>query len=57
MALEVFLGLLIRHALTAFGGSIGFHGFLTGDNVSTIVGGLIAIGGVALSVLEKKSRV
>lgn len=54
MALQVIIGLLIRHALTALGGGVFATALLTGDAVDQIAGGVAAVVGVALSAIDKR---
>lgn len=45
---------LIRHGLTTFGGAFVTQGYLTGDELTTIVAGVATAAGVAWSLLSKK---
>lgn len=50
-----FLG-FVRHALTAAGGSLAAGGYIGNDELTAIVGGLVAAAGLAWSVVEKYLR-
>ena len=50
---EMILG-IIRHALTTGGGALVANGTLGQDDVTSIVGGLIALVGVVWSIFNKK---
>lgn len=54
MTLQIILGLLLRHGLTALGGGAFVDGLLQGDIVNQIAGGIASAIGVGLSVLQKK---
>ncbi len=54
MTLQVLLGLLLRHALTVFGGGAFVDGLLAGDTVNQLAGVVAGVAGVGLSVLQKK---
>ena len=47
---------IIRHALTTAGGALVGNGYLTGDELSSAVGAIVTLVGVAWSVYEKRSR-
>jgi len=50
---DMVLGLL-RHALTTGGGVLVANGTMTQDNLTAIVGGLLALVGIGFSVWNKK---
>lgn len=52
---EAILG-LVRHVLTTFGGSLVTHGMLAEADLNVAVGAVVAIAGVAWSMVEKKKR-
>lgn len=47
---------LIRHLLTYGGGIVTAKGYADADDVSTIVGALVALAGAAWSIIEKRNR-
>jgi len=47
---------IVRHILTTFGGIVVANGHATQDEVSAIIGGVIAAVGIAWSLLDKKKR-
>lgn len=47
---------VFRHVLTTAGGALVTHGLVSGTDVNTVVGALVAIVGVLLSVAEKRAR-
>lgn len=52
---DIILG-IVRHSLTAFGGALVANGTMNNNDLSAIVGGLIAAAGVVCSILEKRNR-
>lgn len=50
---EAILG-VIRHILTAVGGSVATSGVATASDIEVIVGGVVALVGVIWSVISKK---
>lgn len=44
---------LLRHGLTAFGGTLVSKGMMTSDDVSTTVGAVVTLAGVVWSVVSK----
>lgn len=56
MTLQIILGLIIRHLLTAFGGGVFTEALLAGDTVNQIAGATAGIVGIGLSVLDKKKK-
>lgn len=56
---SVLLNLLLRHSLTALGGALAAKGLIDEGSAAVIsseafVGGLMVLGGVALSYFQKK---
>ena len=49
-------GPLIRHAATVAGGWLLASGYADAVAVEAVSGGLIALGGIGLSIIEKKLR-
>jgi hypothetical protein len=47
---------LLRHVLTMAGGFLVAQGYVAEGDVETIVGAVLALGGVAWSALEKRGR-
>lgn len=47
---------IVRHALTTFGGAYVANGLITGAQLETLVGSVVAIVGVAWSLVEKRRR-
>lgn len=47
---------IVRHALTTAGGALVTGGTLNNDDLSAIVGGLVALVGVVWGILEKRAR-
>lgn len=45
---------VVRHALTTAGGGLVTAGYLSSDNLTQIVGGVIALLGVGWSIYQKK---
>lgn len=56
MTLQTIIGMLLRHALTAFGGSVFTQGLLAGDTVNQIAGTVAGVIGLGLSAIEKKNK-
>jgi hypothetical protein len=54
--LRPMVGPMIRHGATILGGYLMAQGYADESTVSQITGGLTAVGGVALSIMEKKIR-
>ncbi|MCE8508352.1 hypothetical protein KBY28_07795 [Ruegeria pomeroyi] len=48
------VGSLIRHTMTVAGGALIAGGYVDESTWQTVTGGAVALGGVALSVAEKK---
>jgi hypothetical protein len=48
------VGTLIRHTMTVVGGALVADGTVDEATWQTVTGGAVALGGVALSVAEKK---
>ena len=51
--MDMILG-LVRHGMTTGGGVLVANGTMTQDNMTAIVGGVLALVGVALSLWNKK---
>lgn len=49
---EELLGKAIRHGMTIAGGALMQAGYATADDVSLMLGGAVALGGVLISVLR-----
>jgi hypothetical protein len=49
------IGGLVRHALTTAAGAAAAAGYLAESDVSVVVGGVMALIGVAWSIYEKKA--
>jgi len=47
---------LARHTLTTLGGGLVTSGVLSGDDLNSIVGGLVVLGGVVWSLLQKRAQ-
>lgn len=47
---------LIRHAMTTAGGALVTNGVITQDDLTSIVGGALALLGIALSVWNKRKN-
>ncbi len=47
---------LLRHVLTMAGGYLVAKGYVAEGDVETIVGAVLALGGVAWSALDKRGR-
>jgi hypothetical protein len=47
---------LLRHVLTMAGGALVAAGYASPTDVETVVGALLAIGGVAWSAYDKRGR-
>lgn len=56
MDIYLALGTLVRHALTTGGGYLVASGIATQDQTGQIIGGLIALGGVLLSLYNKRRK-
>ena len=50
------IGSIVRHALTVGGGYLVASGIASQDQSAAIIGGLIALGGVALSIYNKRKK-
>ncbi|MGH1445578.1 MAG: hypothetical protein ACRBBO_05990 [Cognatishimia sp.] len=50
------LGSVIRHGATALGGVLMAEGYADEQTVQQITGGIVALGGVTLSILEKRYK-
>lgn len=55
--LQMILGLLLRHGLTALGGALAANGVLVDADIQTVVGAVSALAGVGLSYLNKVKTV
>lgn len=53
MSWKTFLGALVRHSLTIAGGALVHKGIISGDQLPDVVGGVMAVGGVAWSLVNK----
>lgn len=53
---EKLLGMLIRHGMTVIGGFLIAEGYADEQTVQSLTGGAVALGGVALSYAEKRTR-
>jgi hypothetical protein len=49
-------GSLVRHGATSGGGALAALGVVSGDTVSTAVGGILALGGFLMSAYKEKTR-
>ena len=47
---------ILRHVLTALGGGIVAKGYIDGAMLEQIVGGILAVAGQAMSLVEKQER-
>jgi hypothetical protein len=56
MELNAVLGSLLRHGLTTLGGSLVASGIITAADSQAIIGGVVALGGVLLSLYNKKKK-
>lgn len=56
MDIYILVGSLVRHALTLGGGYLVSSGLATQDQSAQIIGGLVAIGGLALSLFNKRKK-
>ena len=55
MTREMWLG-VARHILTVIGGIFVAKGYTDAGTLNVIIGGAVAAGGVAWSIVEKKQR-
>lgn len=55
MTREMWLG-IARHVLTVIGGGLVAKGYLDAGTLNVIIGGAVAAGGVAWSIVDKKQR-
>ena len=56
LLINQFAGPLIRHGATILGGWLIASGYADDATVQQITGGLVALGGVGLSFVEKAAR-
>ena len=56
MTLQIIIGLLLRHILTAIGGGAFIQGLMTDDIINQTAGVVAGLVGVGLSALNKKKK-
>lgn len=56
MTLQIIIGLLLRHILTAVGGGAFVQGLMTDDVINQTAGLVASLVGVSLSALNKKKN-
>lgn len=55
-AIKTFVGMIVRHALTAFGGSLATYGAMTQGDIEAVTGAITFLAGLILSFFDKKKN-
>lgn len=56
-AIKSFVGILIRHGLTTFGGGLLSAGVITQGDIEIVSGAIAVVVGLVLSQIEKRKKV